>query len=485
MEEQAARHIVLVRAIESTDSDKRVLSDDDRTYASRSAYELAHWQASEHNSSVTPELLLQKRAEQVLKKITERTPAFAMTGGAPGWFTVLGGLMPLGAFLIGVLVDRITDPHRVDLLSAPLLGIMLWNLAVYGLLLVGKLLPAKKSWSGSWRCVSFFSWLPPLFSGRFSTRFTTRKLPPTLTAALARFAVEWTRLSASLQAARVSRTLHFGAALFALGAVVSLYVRGLLSRYRAGWESTFLDAEQVHKLLTWLFAPAHYVFGLAGFSIEEVRALNVGASSTLESGARWVHLYAATLLLVVMLPRLTLALAARWQELKLRNNFPLNLDDAYFRKLTDKLGPVVPAVLRVFPYGFSLDESRDAGLTFTAHSMLGDQARVQLHPVIPYGEDLAALPSDQPERDAGVVLTVALFNLTATPEKENHGVFIDHLVHATGGDLAVLVDASGYAQRLGAQAQSQQRLDERTALWHQFCDLHHVTMHVVNLLKPS
>jgi hypothetical protein len=31
--------------------------------------------------------------------------------------------------------------------------------------------------------------------------------------------------------------------MFALGAVISLYARGVLSQYAAGWESTFLDAQ--------------------------------------------------------------------------------------------------------------------------------------------------------------------------------------------------------------------------------------------------
>ncbi len=475
MDEQAARNIVLVRAIEITDSDKQVLSDDDRTYASRSALELAHWQASEDKSSVTPALLLQKRAEQILKKIAERTPAFAVATRATGWTLWAGWIVSVAAFLFGALADRLTDPHRVDLLSAPLLGIMLWNVAVYGFILVTQFVPSNRKWFEK----GFFQRV------KVPTRLTVRKLPPTLATALARFGAEWTRLSAPLSAARGARILHLGAVLFALGAVTSLYVRGLLSRYQAGWESTFLDAQQVHSLLMWLFAPARFVFGLAGFSMEEIQALNVSATSTVASGARWVHLYAGTLVLVVVVPRLLLALAARWQELKLQRNFPLNLDDAYFRKLTDKLGPAVPAVLRVFPYGFTVDETRNSCLAPVARTLLGDEARVQLHSDMPYGEDPTELPSDQSERDAGTVLTVALFNLNATPEKENHGAFIDHLLQATQGDVAVVVDESAYAERMGQQAASQKRLAERIALWRQFCDLHHVAIHVVNLAKPS
>ncbi|HUX23570.1 MAG TPA: hypothetical protein VMV87_03050, partial [Burkholderiales bacterium] len=61
-----------------------------------------------------------------------------------------------------------------------------------------------------------------------------------------------------------------------------------------------------------------------------------------------------------------------------------------------------------------------------------------------------------------VALVVALFPLTATPERENHGAFIGALAarlpRAT--PLAVLVDESAFAQRFGAERRS-----ERRAAW--------------------
>ena len=61
MNEQGARRVVLVRAIETADSGHQVLSEDDRKYASRSARELAAWQASDSKSAVTQDLFLQQR----------------------------------------------------------------------------------------------------------------------------------------------------------------------------------------------------------------------------------------------------------------------------------------------------------------------------------------------------------------------------------------------------------------------------------------
>jgi hypothetical protein len=136
MDEQVARNVVLVRAIETMDRKQEILSADDRKYASRSAKELAEWQAADSKSPVTADHFLQQRSEQILKRLAERTPAFRsfLRRGARWPALALG--VPLLALLLGAGVDRISDPHRVDLLSAPLLAIIGWNLLVYLILLV-------------------------------------------------------------------------------------------------------------------------------------------------------------------------------------------------------------------------------------------------------------------------------------------------------------------------------------------------------------
>jgi hypothetical protein len=480
MNEEAARKIVLVRAIENADAGHQVLTDDDRLYASRSAHELAQWEASDRQTTLTPALFLQKRAEQILRKLTERMPAFAAVAEPGRALRAVGLGLPLLAFLAGAVVDRITDPHRVDLLSAPLLLIIAWNLAVYALLVVWLVVPrSRPGGTGG----GFFRRLasPP--------RIKPRKLPQALASALARFSLEWTALRAPLTEASVGRVIHLSAALFAAGAITSLYVRGLLSQYQAGWESTFLDAAQVHAALSALFAPAMLVFQLPGFSIDEVRALQGASMPSQARGALWVHLYAATLLLLVILPRLTLALASRWQEQRLRRDFPLDLNEPYFQRLVATLGPVTPAVLRVLPYSFTVDERRDAGLTAVARELLGEQARVMLRPGTPYGESYGGegqTPSRAgPAADTSVTQTALLFNLSATPERENHGAFIDQVLRQGAGDVAVFVDESAYRERVGGEGTGAARVRERIALWRQFCELHKVPVRVVNLLHPQ
>lgn len=469
MNEQIARDVVLVRAIETMDAKHEILSEDDRMYASRSARELAQWQASDKKAAVTAEHFLQQRSEQILKRLAERTPALKAFYGRRTGFTGLAVALPLIALLLGAGLDRIGDPHRVDLLSAPLLALIGWNLLVYAILFVWMFVPAASSWvsEGMMRSLSGAKIALP------------RKLPHVLSAALTDFMRQWTELSAPLNRARLQRTVHLAAAMFAAGALLSLYARGFLSEYRAGWESTFLSAEQVHAILSTLFAPALALFPLQGFSTAEIEALRFSQVPSAAGGARWVHLYGATLLLLVVLPRLVLAGVAHWKARRLARDFPLDLEQPYFRKLGDQVGASGPAVLRVLPYSFTVDEARDRGLSQVAAMLLGEQARVMLRPPSAYGEEPQDMLRDVNLDDPDVTYTAVLFNLAATPEKENHGAFLDYLVRTSKRGVAVLIDESSLLER-----SDEARLAERVSLWQQFCSFHRAPATVVNLLNP-
>ena len=476
MNEQAARDVVMVRAIEAADHAHEILSEDDRRHASRSAMELAQWQASHAGSSVTADTFLHQRAGQTLKRMSERYAAFDSMLRLPGALNLLWAGLPALALLAGIFLDQITDPHRVDLLSAPLLLIIGWNLAVYAGLLAWPWLPfgkQKPSGPGLLRLLSL---------GR--TRLP-RKLPPVLASALLAFMAEWTQLGRRLTLARLGRTLHLGSALFAIGAVLSLYARGYVAQYSAGWESTFLGAAQVHALLSALFMPAMAIFPLQGFSLADIEALRFGrAPSSPLGGARWVHLYAATLFLLVVLPRLLLAGTAHWRVRKWTRNFPLDLEQPYFRRLLKTLGGT-PGTLRVLPYSFAVDEARDKGLSQLAARLLGEQARLMLRPSIAYGDEPRDALRDVKLNDSDATVTAVLFSLAATPEKENHGTLLDHLVRESARGIAVLVDESGYLERVGAQAGGPERMAERIALWRQFCSFHKAPATFVNLLHPE
>jgi hypothetical protein len=475
MNERIARNVVLMRAIETADTKHEILSEDDRLYASRSARELANWQAAEGKREPSLNHFLQQRADLILKRLAERTPAFASFLHRRPLMPLVAVLLPLLGFLAGAVLDRIADPHRVDLLSAPLLLIVGWNLLVYLALIVWALIPRAKGWAS------------PQLLRRLAVGKTAlpRKLPAPLASGLAHYLGDWSQLSAKLAQLRLGRSVHLAAAAFALGAIASLYARGMVNQYAAGWESTFLDAQQVHALLSVLFAPALAVLPLQGFSLADVQALRFVQEPSPAGGARWVHLYAATLLLLVVLPRLVLAVVAALRVRRLARNFPLDLGQPYFRLLADRVGASGPAILRVVPYSVTVDEARHRGLAQVAAMVLGEQAQLMLRPSSPYGEDPKDSLRDARLDDAGVAISAVLFNMAATPERESHGDFLDYLVRGTPRGIAVLLDESSLVERGGGQAGFDTRLDERLALWRQFCTYHKVPVTVVNLLHPD
>lgn len=464
MDERAAHDVLMVKAIETSDRDHRILSEDDRRYASRTARELAQWTAAERGQAFTADLFLEKRAQQLLTRLSERAPAAAGMLRPRPWMRLAGIVLPALALLIGMLADRIGDVHRVNLLSAPLLLILVWNLAVYLLLLLRPLLPRRSS--AARRRFGALHWPALPRARRAQAQFG---------AALARFAEEWLSLSAPLTLARGARILHLCAALLAAGAALSLYLRGVLAAYRVGWESTFLDASQVHALLSWLFLPAVSLLGLNGFTPQQVEALHFAQPSPPDSGAQWVHLYAATLFLLVILPRLALAAFAWWQERRLARRFPVDLAQPYFQRLCAGLAPGA-ATLRVCPYSMRVDEARQAGLAGAARLLLGEQAELTVLPATAYGEA-------PPAPAASNAVTAALFALSATPEPENHGQFLDQLRSSHPAGLVALIDESGYLERLGPQAAA--RAAERAGLWRQFCAQHQTPAAIVNLLAPQ
>jgi hypothetical protein len=476
MKEQVARKVTLVRAIETADVRHEVLSEDDRMYASRSARELAQWSAADSKSPLTLDHFLEQRAEQILKRLAERTPAFRTFLHRRPLLPLLSALLPLIALILGAAIDHIADPHRVDLLSAPLLLIVGWNLLVYVILLGWLLIPSKRT-----------GWAGPELMRRLSIGRAKlpRKLPAPLASALGEYTLDWTQLSWKLTHARLSRTMHLAAAAFALGAIISLYARGLLTEYAAGWESTFLDATQVHALLSRLFAPAMFLFPNDGFSIADIQALRFVQEPSAAGGARWVHLYAATLLLVI-LPRLVLAAFAGWRAARLARRFPLDLQQPYYLRLADHIGAGPgPVTLRVLPYSFTLDEQRDRGLSAIAAAMFGEQTRVMLRPALPYGEDPKAVLQDLLPDAGTATVTAVLFSLAATPEQENHGALLSAIARQLPGSVQVLVDESALTERGAGQAGMEARLAERIALWRQFCTYHQLPVTVVNLLQPA
>ena len=329
MEEHAARQVVLAQAIETGDTQGRLLGKAERDDINRRIRE-----QTKNSTALAGPLALQpvlhERAKLVLHTVEKRNPVLAALQQARPWQRWLVAGAPLAAFVMGVLTDRVANPHRVDLLSLPLLLIVLWNLAIY-VVLVASYFRARPGQSPA-----PFTAVRRTVAGWREWQRRSEYLSADVTT---RFFLQWHAITASLNAQRWRRVLHWAAAMWGAGVAASLFARGLVVEYRVGWESTFLSAEQVHAILSVLFMPVAALFSVPPFTVQEVAVLRFDGGTGAVAGARWVYLYATLLLLVVMLPRLVLGALAFRREKLLSRAVSINLGDPYYQRLIDMLSP--------------------------------------------------------------------------------------------------------------------------------------------------
>ena len=326
-QEQQARQMILAQAIETSDSQGRLISTIEREEIDRLTLQSA--KASKADAPARVERYLRERAQNVLRVIDNRNPALASMQERGPWPRWLAVAAPLVAIALGAATDRIANPHRVDLLSLPLLAILGWNLMMYCVLLFSYGLrqceyPRMPSASFVRRAAGWRGWHRR--SGQLQANVT------------ALFLHHWYGATAALQLQRWRKVLHLAAAGWALGVAMSLFTRGLVVEYRVGWESTFLNADQVHAILRVLLTPAMALFPFEPFSVQDIADLQFTQGNG-AAGARWVYVYSTLLMAVVILPRLLLALLAGWRERALSRRVWVSLADPYHQRLLHLLNP--------------------------------------------------------------------------------------------------------------------------------------------------
>ena len=323
--EPQLRTLLLAQAIEQVDSGCTLVSQPERDDATRSAVASARERGVQRVG--VGDVVLERAATIAQRASGRDTTVAALRQPAVRGRWLARGL-PLAALLLGLAIDRISNAHRVDLLSPPLLIVLAWNLVVY-------LLIAWQAWRppqhGAWRLqlLRALSRLGDSGWGKGSGRGLGARVA-------ADFHTRWFAHASGLLQLRAARVLHLCAAAWGAGIALSLLLRGLVVRYQFGWESTFLDAAQVHAIVSVLFWPLTTLLGLAPFTLAEIAATqNFAGDSGAGGGARWVGLYVGLLLLAVVLPRLALAAWARWRALRWQGR--IDLADAAFDTLRASL----------------------------------------------------------------------------------------------------------------------------------------------------
>ncbi len=452
------RAVLLLRAIESAGA-----TDDGPDWAGAEARRRLGEQA-------TPEAWLAERARLRLARLGQQQPAWRPLLDAARLATGRGAaiVLLLAAVALGAVGEPLGSTRFIHLLAPPLGALLVWNLVVYGLLLGRSLqrrpaaaLPPRQAPAAALRRTL----LGLAARGRARLAGAASALDAPRAAAFARYQRDWFALTAPWQACRGIALLHAAAAALALGALASWYARGLVLDYRAGWDSTFLDARQVRALLGAVLGPAAALTGQALPDVAALGRLRV-ADGGGDSAARWIHLWSLTVLAVVVLPRSVLAAGAAWRARQLSHQLPLPDDDGLRRLLRSASGQRLS--LAVLPYSYQLDGARQAALVQQLDRLWGPGVAPQVCASLPMGAE-DDLPRHLADAEAGDLpaRVAVLFALTATPERETHAAFLRALAALRGSaaaPLEVLVDESGFRQRL-AGATLAERLAQRRSAW--------------------
>ncbi len=461
LDESDALDVIAVRALEADERARTLWTDADRAWASRAAAEVV-------GEGGTAEAFLAQRARLALARAGEKFKVLPRAVRYLRWRPWVGTVIVIAAFLAGVAIDRIGSVQRINVLAPPVLALLAWNLAVYALLAMGYVVRyGDEAPAGPLRRA--VAWLSRgVVRPRGGRQFD---------AAVVQLVEGWSRISASLYGARAARILHLAAAALAAGVLAGLYLRGIAFEYLASWESTFLSAESVQRILAVTLAPGAALTGIPVPAVSEVEAIRAPAG---ENAARWLHLMAATVLLLVIVPRLLLASFAWLLERHRSANLPLALDEPYFQRLLRgyRDGPVRVDVL---PYSYTVPPAVKAGLERLVAHAFGGSAVLTIKDPVPYGGEDALAAAAGP-RYAGCV--IALFNATAVPESGVHGAFLEAIAVQAGpaGTLVALVDESAFRARLGSEPA---RLEERRRLWRELCTDRHVPCAFADLVAAD
>ncbi|HET8748163.1 MAG TPA: DUF3482 domain-containing protein [Ramlibacter sp.] len=327
LDEPSARQLVLVRAVEDVDTQGRLLSAVEREQLEGEALEASRGSGA---AGIDFGQYLQQRARRMLAVVDKRQPRIAALQDPEAWRRwVLAGV-PLLACVLGAAIDRIDNPHQVNMLSPPLLGVLAWNLAVYVLMLLSLFLPRAPQLP----VAGLQRWLAGLPApGRRTGRLHTD--------VAARFHEHWLRATGSQQWLWLKQLLHLSAGGWALGLAISIVLGGIVREYRVGWESTLLGVEQVHAFLRALFAPVVALLPFQAFSVADLQRMSFhsGAPVGVDEARRWVWMYVALLFLLVVIPRALLAAWAHWRRRRLARAVRIDLRDPYFVQVLARVSP--------------------------------------------------------------------------------------------------------------------------------------------------
>jgi hypothetical protein len=484
------RTVLLIQAIEESDRGGDVLPLADRAEATREAMRsVPQGRAIQPGVGLTPvdETLLALRAERLLARVRLRSPAVDYVLAVAGGLTWLGRGALVLALIVGLSLSTLDGSRRINILAFPLIGLIAWNFFVYTLLIAAWIkqgaMPAGTRWSGRF----YERWIGARIDGllKQSMRFNAP-----LATALRRFTREWVQFEQPLLLQRAQRLMHCAAALVAIGLIAGLYIRGIVLRYEAGWESTFLSPKSVQALLTVLYGPGAILTGIGLPSISGVNALRWTGVSGGGEAASWIHLIALAATLYIIVPRLILACVSGFKLWRLSLNPPLPAAFIGYGRavLAGSAGGARRESVSVTCFAYEPSQASIAGLQTLLAATLGAIITVEMRATVRYGEEDAFRDTVTRSGADATDWNVLLMAAASTPEAENHGVVINTLRDSLARKsqplpLLIVIDTGPYAARMQGDATFEERLRERRKLWSEFVAGYGLSACVVDLSR--
>ena len=311
-----ASEVLLLQAIELVDEEGEILSFAERRQANA---------ALEGEGAGSPLEAQSARAEVLIPHVRHRaswlwqvTRSFSFFS----WkFTLACGFL---AALLGASVQGLGAGKTFHVLSAPLLSLLLWNTLSLGFLLLGPFLfhriftPRQQKTESSWgkKTLASLLWLRRKWYD-FRKPSSRTLVHQVSIRALQVYWKEWPQHAGRLLQAQCTRTLHFVTISFGLSVLAVAYASGLTKAYMATQESTFLTNDQINGVLQVLFIPSQWILG-------PLPSTKANAAGLLGPAAPWIHHYAVTVALLVLLPRVALFLWTSLKSLVLSARLPIS-----------------------------------------------------------------------------------------------------------------------------------------------------------------
>ena len=332
--EDAAAKIVLIRSIE--ECDPRAFSEELRAQAFVAAQDAEPGLSS-----------IERYAARLFEHLSPWYQSILQLAKIPAPWTFP---VCFAAFLLGLATNLLGPAQQIHVIRNPIFILIAWNLLVFLALFVlflrrkiktqqvTNVVPAANTVESlrsslrnhQYKAPWVVKYLLPGVWHFFHRMIFAVHEQKNLAQIMRRFSHHWLSVAGALVVSRWRRLLHLGSVFIATGAVAGMYFRGLFQGYRVVWDSTFIvNQESVATFIRVLFGPSLWISNLFGLGL----ANEISVSGLLTPGGDeadgWIHLFAISVFVAVVLPRLALAAWQSSRLARLSDNIALPLDRYY------------------------------------------------------------------------------------------------------------------------------------------------------------